>query len=137
MSNMKYGEDDFLAEGLEYIKKTYGEHYANPEAQGFQLFDMWDSQGTLLTTARDTAQKYLARFGKKDGFNKKDLLKALHYIVLMNYAARAEFQPKEDPAKDTDTLPPLNGTMSEASQRKWTSDKRAHSSLLFGNNYTG
>jgi hypothetical protein len=93
MSKMKYGEDDFLAEGLEYIKKTYGEHYANPEAQGFQLFDMWDSQGSLLTTARDTAQKYLSRFGKKEGFNKKDLLKALHYIVLMHYAARNEMKP--------------------------------------------
>lgn len=87
-SRMRYNEDLFLADALEYIKKTYGQHYANPEAQGFQLFDLWDSQGSLLTTARDTAQKYLTRFGKKDGFNKKDLYKAIHYIVLMNYANR-------------------------------------------------
>ena len=26
--------------------------------------------------------KYLWRYGKKDGNNKKDLMKALHYIVL-------------------------------------------------------
>ena len=29
------------------------------------------------------AIKYLARFGKKDGRNRKDLLKAVHYIVLL------------------------------------------------------
>lgn len=88
VSSMRYGEDLFLQQALDYIKGTYGEHYANPEAQGFQLFDLWDSQGSLLTTARDTAQKYLTRFGKKKGFNKKDLFKAIHYIILMNYANR-------------------------------------------------
>ena len=30
--------------------------------------------------------KYLARYGKKDGKNRKDLLKAMHYIILMMYA---------------------------------------------------
>ena len=29
------------------------------------------------------AIKYLARFGKKDGRNRKDLLKDVHYIVLL------------------------------------------------------
>jgi hypothetical protein len=29
------------------------------------------------------AIKYLARYGKKNGKNRKDLLKAIHYIVLL------------------------------------------------------
>ena len=29
------------------------------------------------------AIKYLCRFGKKDGRNRKDLLKAIHYIILL------------------------------------------------------
>jgi len=29
------------------------------------------------------AIKYLCRYGKKDGKNRKDLLKAIHYIVLL------------------------------------------------------
>ena len=29
------------------------------------------------------AIKYLARFGKKNGRNRKDLLKAIHYIILL------------------------------------------------------
>jgi hypothetical protein len=44
---------------------------------------MWESLGSAETTCRDTAIKYLARYGKKDGRNRKDLLKAIHYIVLM------------------------------------------------------
>jgi hypothetical protein len=27
--------------------------------------------------------KYIMRYGKKDGFNKKDLLKVIHYTVLL------------------------------------------------------
>ena len=32
---------------------------------------------------QSNAIKYLARFGKKNGRNRKDLLKAIHYIVLL------------------------------------------------------
>jgi hypothetical protein len=31
------------------------------------------------------AIKYLARYGKKGGKNRKDLLKALHYAILLMY----------------------------------------------------
>lgn len=87
-SKMRYSEDTFLAEVLEYIKGTYGEHYANPEAQGFQLFDLWDSQGILEPICNGTATKYITRYGKKDGYNKKDLFKAIHYIILLAFATR-------------------------------------------------
>lgn len=85
-TGMKYAENDFLQEALNHIIGTYGEHYANPEKQGIQVFDLWDSLDSLDTTARDTAIKYLARYGKKDGYNKKDLFKAIHYICMLNYA---------------------------------------------------
>ena len=45
------------------------------------------SQSRYLDMAEEmcqgTAIKYLMRFGKKDGKNKKDLLKAIHYIILL------------------------------------------------------
>ena len=50
-----------------------------------QTIDMWESMGSVDTTCRDTAMKYLSRYGKKEGYNKKDLLKAIHYIVLLWY----------------------------------------------------
>jgi hypothetical protein len=83
----KYNENKALAEIEEYINGTYGQHYVgNGE---IQTVDFWNSLGSLDTTARDTAIKYLARYGKKGGYNRKDLLKAAHYIVLMLYADEA------------------------------------------------
>lgn len=78
-----YNEPEYLDELVSYIDSTYGQHYVN---QGIQVVDVWQSMGSLNTTARDTAIKYLARYGKKNGKNRKDLLKAMHYIILMLYA---------------------------------------------------
>jgi len=85
---MKYGEDKILEEVKGYIESTYGEHYVGNK--DVQTVDFWYSLGSLDTTARDTAIKYLARYGKKNGRNRKDLLKAIHYIVLMLYATDNE-----------------------------------------------
>lgn len=80
----KYNEDINIAKFVDYINTTYGQHYVGDGE--IQTVDFWQSLGSLETTARDTAIKYLARYGKKDGRNPKDLLKALHYIILMMYA---------------------------------------------------
>ena len=79
----KYNEDKAITDLVDYVNSTYGQHYVN---KGIQVVDVWESMGTLDTTARDTAIKYLARYGRKEGKNKKDLLKAIHYIILMMYA---------------------------------------------------
>lgn len=83
----KYNEAEYISELVNYIDSTYGQHYVN---QGIQVVDVWQSMGTLNTTARDTAIKYLARYGRKNGKNKADLLKAMHYIILMMYADECE-----------------------------------------------
>jgi len=90
MKQYKYGEDKTIQLLKDYIDGTYGEHYV---AKDIQVVDVWQSLGSLETTARDTAIKYLSRYGKKDGRNKKDLLKAMHYIILMIHAGE---QPKQD-----------------------------------------
>lgn len=77
----RYNEDKFLAEVLEYIETTYAGHYVGKEE--IQTTDVWHTLGSADTTTRDTAIKYLMRYGKKDGYNRKDLLKAIHYIVLL------------------------------------------------------
>ena len=97
MSNgirFKYNEEDSLKEVMDYIKSTYDQHYVGDG--DVQTVDFWFSLGSLDTTARDTAIKYLARFGKKDGRNRKDLLKAVHYIIMMMYAQDAEATRKHE-----------------------------------------
>jgi len=88
--NYRFREDKILKEVLEYVSKTYQQHYVGKEE--IQTIDVWDSLGSVDTTSRDTAIKYLMRYGKKDGHNKKDLLKAIHYIVLLYHFT----QPQED-----------------------------------------
>lgn len=99
----KYKEDKALEIIAEYINSTYGQHYVGDGE--IQTVDFWKSLGSLDTTARDTAIKYLARYGKKDGKNRKDLLKAIHYIILMMYALNImddeeEQHPAEQPPYD-------------------------------------
>lgn len=88
----RYTEGDLLKELEQYIRSTYGQHYVGEG--DIQTVDFWYSLGSLGTTARDNAIKYLARFGKKEGMNRKDILKALHFTLLVLYdsdkkAARA------------------------------------------------
>jgi hypothetical protein len=79
---LKYNEDKILNEVLEYIKGTYGQHYAQVK-EGVQVQDLLRSIGIDQDFCQANAIKYLARYGKKDGKNRKDLLKAIHYVVLL------------------------------------------------------
>lgn len=92
MPEYNYNEDKLLEDVKRYIDSTYGQHYV---AKDIQVVDVWESLGTLETTARDTAIKYLCRYGKKEGRNKKDLLKAIHYIILMMYAGQEQSEDIE------------------------------------------
>lgn len=92
MSKYRYNEDVYLQNIMKYLSGTYGEHYV---AKDIQVIDIWESLDSLESTARDTAIKYLCRYGKKDGKNRKDLLKAIHYIILMMYASDRQDQQEK------------------------------------------
>ena len=78
---MRFNEKKFLKEVEMYIDSTYNQHYVGKKE--VQTIDVWETLGSIDTTCRDTAIKYLMRYGKKGGHNRKDLLKAVHYIVLL------------------------------------------------------
>lgn len=98
MPSYKYNEDQYMTDVIKYLAGTYGEHYV---AKDIQVIDIWESLDSLETTARDTAIKYLCRYGKKAGKNKKDLLKAIHYILLMMYATDKNAQTVSTDTKGT------------------------------------
>ena len=80
----KYDEDRILKELAEYIDKTYGEHYSqNNKIQTTEYIMSQFEDG--IDFLRGNALKYLSRYGYKEGKNRKDLLKAMHYIILMMY----------------------------------------------------
>ena len=47
-----------------------------------QVIDLLKSTGDLDSFCKGNAIKYVSRYGKK-GSNREDLLKAIHYIVLL------------------------------------------------------
>ena len=79
---MKYNEDKILKEVIDYIEKTYSEHYSVDES-GFQVQDLLRHLDIDKDFCQSNAIKYLCRYGKKSGKNKMDLFKAIHYIVLL------------------------------------------------------
>jgi|TARA_B100000953_G_scaffold251444_1_gene214228 hypothetical protein len=77
----RYGEGPVLEELLEHLKSTYKSHYTNDQ-NDIQTIDVFAYRGTLATTSIDNAIKYLMRYGKKNGKNELDLIKAIHYLIL-------------------------------------------------------
>ena len=82
----KYNEDVILKEIKEYLGGTYRSHYASPESKT-QTLDLIESVGDAEPFCRSNALKYLSRFGKKDGKSKQDILKAIHYCILLYHFA--------------------------------------------------
>ena len=78
----KYEEDLTLKEIQDYLAGTYRAHYTSQESKT-QTLDLIESIGDAEAFCRSNAIKYLSRFGKKNGKSKLDILKAIHYCVLL------------------------------------------------------
>jgi len=82
----KYEEDKTLKEVEQYLSSTYHSHYTS-ETSKTQTLDLIESIGDAEAFTRSNAIKYLSRFGKKNGKSKQDILKAIHYCVLLYHFA--------------------------------------------------
>ena len=82
----KYHEDVILKEIRDYLGGTYNAHYASQESKT-QTLDLIEGIGDAEPFCRSNAIKYLSRFGKKNGKSKQDILKAIHYCILLYHFA--------------------------------------------------
>ena len=80
-SPRKYKEDESIEALKNYISTTYGGHYTSKE-NNVQTLDLIESVGDAESFCRSNAIKYLSRYDKK-GQAKRDILKALHYSLLL------------------------------------------------------
>ena len=80
-STRKYKEDESIEALKNYISTTYGGHYTSKE-NNVQTLDLIESVGDAESFCRSNAIKYLSRYDKK-GQAKRDILKALHYSLLL------------------------------------------------------
>lgn len=75
----KYNEGDNIAQLQEYVDATYGEHYSVNKFQATEfIIDGGHGEGFCI----GNIMKYAQRYGKKDGYNRKDLMKVLHYALI-------------------------------------------------------
>ena len=77
----KYKEDESIKALQDYISTTYGGHYTS-DNNNVQTLDLIESVGDAESFYRSNAIKYLSRYDKK-GQAKRDILKALHYSLLL------------------------------------------------------
>ena len=63
----------------DYIDGTYDEHYSTNNYQATEfIIDGGHGEGFCI----GNIMKYAQRYGKKNGYNRKDLMKIIHYAVI-------------------------------------------------------
>ena len=95
----KYEEDKGIADLKTYVTSTYRGHYTS-EQNNTQTLDLIQSVGDAESFCRSNAIKYLARYDKK-GQAKQDILKAMHYCLLLYYFSG---QTNETPTRGYETF---------------------------------
>ena len=97
--NRKYKEDESIKALQDYISTTYGGHYTSDQ-NNVQTLDLIESVGDAESFCRSNAIKYLSRYDKK-GQAKRDILKALHYTLLLYHFSG---QLNETPTRGYETF---------------------------------
>ena len=90
----KYNEDATLEEVRHYLSSTYHAHYTSENSKT-QTLDLIESIGDAEAFCRCNAIKYLSRFGKKRGKFKADVLKAIHYCILLYHFSGLHNETKD------------------------------------------
>ena len=80
-SRYKYNEDKILKELQDYISGTYNQHYSAGDDK-IQTLDLIEACGDGEAFCRSNILKYASRYDKK-GTARRDIMKILHYAVLL------------------------------------------------------
>ena len=79
LTQYKFNEGALINELRSYIDETYNGHYSKNKFQSTEfIIDCGHGMGFAL----GNVLKYAQRYGKKDGANRKDLQKILHYAII-------------------------------------------------------
>ena len=81
----KYHEEEILKDIEEYVSGTYKGHYTgnSHEYRNVQTLDLMASKDLASGFCQANILKYGSRYGNKDGKNTKDLMKVIHYAMLL------------------------------------------------------
>ena len=81
----KYHETEIMEDIDDYVSSTYNGHYTGKEHEfrNVQTIDLMAARDIASGFCQANILKYGSRYGSKDGKNKKDLLKVIHYAMLL------------------------------------------------------
>ena len=81
----KYHEEEILKDIEEYVSRTYQGHYTgnSHEFRNVQTLDLMAAKELASGFCQANILKYGSRYGNKDGKNTKDLMKVIHYAMLL------------------------------------------------------
>ena len=75
----KFNEYENLIALKDYVDSTYNQHYSKSKFQATEfIVDSGHGEGFCI----GNILKYSQRYGKKEGKNRSDLLKVLHYALI-------------------------------------------------------
>ena len=78
--NYAFSEDKVISELQKYVDETYSQHYAQRKYQSTQFIeDCGHGEGFCM----GNILKYAQRYGRKNGKSRVDLMKILHYGIIM------------------------------------------------------
>ena len=80
-TKQKYSEDVIIKELKDYITRTYDQHYSAGDDK-IQTLDLIEACGDGEAFCRSNILKYASRYDKK-GTARRDIMKILHYAVLL------------------------------------------------------
>ena len=81
----KYHEKEILRDIEEYVSSTYQGHYTGTkhEFRKVQTLDLMAARDIAPQFCQANILKYGSRYGSKNGKNKTDLMKVIHYAMLL------------------------------------------------------
>ena len=81
----KYNEDKILKDIQDYVTSTYGSHYCGHQQnyKDVQTIDLMAAKELASHFCQANIIKYGSRYGDKDGRSKRDLMKVIHYAMLL------------------------------------------------------
>ena len=80
-NRFKYSEERIIKELTDYISSTYNQHYSAGDDK-VQTLDLIEACGDGESFCRSNILKYASRYDKK-GTARRDIMKILHYAVLL------------------------------------------------------
>jgi len=90
----KRNEDKIIKAIQQYVDSTYSAHYSG--RSGRQVTDDWEDMGIMKEACMSNIIKYAKRFGKKDGYNPKDVMKIIHYSIFLLNELHNEGEAEQD-----------------------------------------